>query len=148
MLAGRLDMTRRGGFILKGALVWLLMPIAAIANGALRDLLLAPLLGEHAAEILAVLVLLIVIYVVTAVFLKRAGHTRGSADLWALGVLWMVLTIAFEFVFFGAFLGVPISELLAAYNIFAGELWIVVVAGVLLAPPLVGAGLRLLHQND
>jgi hypothetical protein len=141
-------MTRRRRFLLKGTLVWLLMPIAAMANGALRDLLLAPLLGELAAEILAVLVLLILIYGITAVFLARTGPRRRSADLWALGFLWMALTIAFELVFFGVFLGVPISELLAAYDILAGELWVVVVAGVLLAPPLVGAGLRLLHQND
>jgi hypothetical protein len=141
-------MTPRGRFLRKGALVWLLMPIAAIANGALRDLLLAPLLGERAAEILSVLVLLVFIYVITAVFLGRAGHRRQSAVLWGLGVLWMALTIAFEFIFFGVFLGVPISELLGAYDIFAGELWIVVVVGVLLAPPLVGAGLRLLRQSD
>jgi hypothetical protein len=46
MLAGWIDVTRRGRFLLEGALVWLLMPIAAIANGALRDLLLAPLLAS------------------------------------------------------------------------------------------------------
>jgi hypothetical protein len=51
----------------------------------------------------------------------------------------MALTIVFELVFFGVFLGVPIPELLAAYNSFAGELWIVVVVGVLLAPRLVQA---------
>jgi len=51
----------------------------------------------------------------------------------------MALTIVFELVFFGVFLGVPILELLAAYNIFAGELWIVVVVGVLLTPRLVQA---------
>jgi len=141
-------MTRRGRFLRKGALAWLLMPVAAIANGALRDLWLAPLLGEHAAEILSVLLLLVSIYVITALFLRRAGHRHVSADLWALGILWMVLTIVFELVFFGVFLGVPIPELLAAYDIFAGELWLVVVAGVLLAPPLVGASLRLLRQGD
>ena len=59
----------------------------------------------------------------------------------------MVLTIVFELVFFGVFLGMPIPELLAAYNIFAGELWIVVVVGVLLAPRLVQAGLSLFRQR-
>jgi hypothetical protein len=141
-------MTRRGRILLKGALFWLLMPIAAIANGALRDLWLAPWLGEREAEILSVFALLILIYVITALFLRRAGLRHVSADLWALGVLWMVLTTVFELVFFGVFLGVPISELFAAYNIFAGELWLVVVAGVLLAPPLVGAGLHLLRHSD
>jgi hypothetical protein len=146
-MPSQIDMTRRGRFLLKGALVWLLMPIAAIANGALRDLLVAPLLGERGAEILAVLVLLILIYGITAVFLTRAGPRRRSADLWALGFLWMVLTIAFELVFFGVFLSVPVPELITAYNIFAGELWIVVVIGVLLAPRLVQMGLRLIRQR-
>ena len=59
---------------------------------------------------------------------KALLEARAAGD-------WMVLTIAFELVFFGVFLGVPISELLAAYNVFAGELWLVVVVGVLLAPP-------------
>jgi hypothetical protein len=140
-------MTRRGSFLFKGALVWLLMPIAAIVNGALRDLLLAPLLGERAAELLAVLLLLIFIYSITAVFLVRTGPRRRSADLWALGFLWMALTIMFEFVFFGVIMDVPTSELLAAYNIFAGELWIIVVAGVLLAPRVVQGGLRAIRQR-
>jgi hypothetical protein len=85
-----------------------------------------------------VLVLLIFIYGITAVFLARAGPSR-PADLWARGFLWMALTIVSELVFFGVFLGVPIPELLAAYNIVAGELWIVRVVGVLLAPRLVQA---------
>jgi hypothetical protein len=141
-------MTRRSRFLLKGTLVWLLMPIAAIANGALRDLLLAPSLGERAAEILSVLVLLIFIYGITAAFLARIGPRHRSADLWALGFLWMVLIVVFEVVFFGALMGVPIPELLAAYNIFAGELWIVIVVGVLLAPRLVQVALRLIRQQD
>ena len=140
-------MTRRGRFLLKGAMVWVLMPVAAIANGALRDLLIAPLLGATAAEILAVLILLIFIYGIATVFLGRVGLRRRPADLWALGFLWMVLTIAFELIFFGVFLGVPSRELLAAYNIFAGELWTVVVVGVLLAPRLVHAGLRLIRRD-
>ena len=141
-------MTRRGRFLFKGALVWLLMPLAAIANGALRDLLLGPLLGEQAAEILAVLLLLVLIYLITAVFLSRIGLRYRLADLWALGFLWMILTIAFEFIFFGVSMSVPISELLEAPNIFAGELLVVVLVGVLLAPRLAHVGLRFLRQRD
>jgi hypothetical protein len=140
-------MTRRGRFLFKGAVVWLLMPVAAIANGVLRDLLLGPLLGEQAAEILAVLLLLVLIYLITAVFLKRSGLRYRLADLWALGFLWMILTIAFEFIFFGISMSVPISELLEAYNIVAGELWVVVLVGVLLAPRLAHVGLRFLRQR-
>ena len=141
-------MTRRGRFLFKGALVWLLMPVAAIANGALRELLLASLLGEQAAEILAVLLLLVLIYLIAAVFLSRIGRRYRLADLWALGFLWMVLTIAFEIIFFGVFLSVPISALLEAYNVFAGEFWVVILLGILLAPRLAHVGVRLLRQRD
>jgi hypothetical protein len=140
-------MTRRNGFLLRGSLVWLLMPVAAIANGAFRDLLLAPLLGARAAEIVSALVLLAFIYVVTAAFLSWTGSGRRPKDLWALGLLWMVLTIAFEFAFFGLLMEVPLSRLVAAYNVFNGELWPLVVAGVLLAPPVVNACLRLVRPE-
>lgn len=135
-------MTGPAGFLLTGALVWLVMPIGAIANGAVRDLLLAPLLGVRAAGIVSVLVLLAFIYAVTALFLARVNGNRRPVALWGLGLLWMGLTVTFEFVFFGLVMGVPLPELLAAYDILSGELWLVVVLGVLLAPPAVGAALR------
>lgn len=135
-------MTRRSRFLWLGVSVWLLMPIGAIANGAVRDLLLAPWLGTRLAEIAGVVMLLVFIYAMTAIFLWSAGGGRRPWDLWALGVLWMVLTIAFEALFFGLVMGVPASELVAAYDLLEGELWPLVVIGVLLAPPLVDSGLR------
>ncbi len=126
-------------FLLLGLAVWPLLPIAAIVNGAVREGALVPAFGRGVAEVLSVVTALALFYVITYAFLRRARTPYRTADLWALGVCWAVLAVIFEVVFFGLFMGVPMDELIAAYNIFAGELWPVVVAGVLVAPPLVGA---------
>jgi hypothetical protein len=136
-------------FLLVGLAVWPLLPIAAVVNGAVREGLIAPALGQPAAEAIGVVTALALFYAITFVFLRRTQTPHGTADLWALGICWAILAVIFEFVFFGVIMGVPMDELIAAYNIFAGELWPVVVAGVLVAPPLVGAFVRRpQHQEE
>ena len=126
-------------FLLLGLAVWPLMPVAAVLNGAVREAVLVPALGRGAAEVLSVATALALFYAIAYVFLRRVRAPFTAAGLWALGACWAALAIVFEFVFFGVIMGVPLTELVAAYNIFAGELWPVVVVGVLVAPPLVGA---------
>ena len=126
-------------FLLPGLAIWLLFPVAAIVNGMAREAVLAPMFGRRAAEVLSVVILLAVIYAIAFVFLRRVREPYAAAELWALGACWVILTIAFEVMLFGVVLGVPTRELIAAYNVFAGELWSFVVLGVLLAPPLTGA---------
>ena len=129
-------------FLLLGLAVWLLFPVVAVANGAVREAVVAPALGRGAAEALSVVILLAALHATAFVFLRRVRTPYAAADLWALGACWAILTIAFEVVLFGLVLGVPMRELLAAYNVFAGEPWPFVVLGVLLAPPLAGALVR------
>jgi hypothetical protein len=126
-------------FLLLGLAVWPLLPAAAVANGAVREAVLVPALGRGAAEVLSVATALALFYAIAYAFLRRVRAPFTAADLWALGACWAALAIVFEIVFFGVLMGVPMAELIAAYNIFAGELWPVVVVGVLVAPPLVGA---------
>ena len=135
-------------FLLLGLAVWPLMPVAAVVNGAVREAALAPALGRGAAEVLSVVILLAVIHAIAFVFLRRVRTPYAAADLWALGACWAILTIVFEVVLFGVLLGVPARELLAAYNVFAGELWTFIVLGVLLAPPLAGALVRRAHRGE
>jgi hypothetical protein len=54
----------------------------------------------------------------------------------ALGGVWLVLTVAFEFVFGRLVMGKSWSALLGAYTFEGGNLWPLVLAVVLLAPPL------------
>jgi ABC-type glycerol-3-phosphate transport system permease component len=55
----------------------------------------------------------------------------------AIGTIWLILTVAFEF-FFGRYVGNhPWSRLLADYNLLAGRLWGLVLLAVATLPAAV-----------
>jgi hypothetical protein len=58
-------------------------------------------------------------------------------DAWTVGVLWLAMTLIFEFVAGHYLFRTPWPTLLADYNLLAGRLWIVVLAATLIAPALV-----------
>ena len=55
-------------------------------------------------------------------------------DAWTIGPLWLVMTLAFEFVGGHYLFGTSWEALLADYNIFAGRLWIIVLIATWIAP--------------
>ena len=54
--------------------------------------------------------------------------------VWAIGLIWLILTLAFEIVL-GRLQRMTGQEILATYNPFAPTLWDVVLVGTLIAPP-------------
>ena len=63
-------------------------------------------------------------------------YSRGW--LIALGVMWALLTIAFEFGF-GRAMGQSWATLLENYNLARGRIWPLVLVVLLLTPPLAGS---------
>jgi len=81
---------------LRALLVWVLLVVLAILNGTGREALLSPRLGATAGHLVSS-VLLASLICPTA-WLTIPGIAPGTARrAWAVGVLWVVLTIAFEF---------------------------------------------------
>jgi hypothetical protein len=128
-----------GTFLRRGLIAWLGLPPIAVANGLFREAALVPAVGERAASVLTVLTFLGLAWPYACLFLRWAGHLGAPRDLWLLGACWTALAIAFEFAFFGLALGVPMGKLLQSYDISRGELWPIVLLGVLLAPRLMAA---------
>ena len=60
----------------------------------------------------------------------------SAGQAWRLGLLWLGLTMAFEFLFFHYAGGRSWAELLGDYNVLAGRVWVVVLAWVAVAPCL------------
>ncbi len=57
-----------------------------------------------------------------------------AGDAWAIGLLWILLTVAFEF-FFGHYaVGQSWRELLADYNVLRGRVWVLMLLVALVAP--------------
>jgi hypothetical protein len=119
----------------KYALLWIPLVFIAIINGAIRDFTYKNALGELAAHQLSTLtgIILFGIYI-WAIGLKWKLESARQAV--AVGLIWLALTVAFEFLFFHYVAGHPWSVLLDAYNICEGKVWVLVLFFVAIAPYL------------
>jgi len=119
--------------ILRALIIWLLLAAVAVANGVARNAILEPRLGEGRAHIVSTLVLVALIFLVALAFIKWIGpETPLQAAM--IGLLWMGLTLAFEFLVGHFVFGHPWERLLADYNIWKGRIWILVPIVTYLAP--------------
>lgn len=125
----------------RAAVAWLGILGLAILNGGLRQALLVPWFGERVGHIVSTL-LLSGIILGAAWFLVLRIRVDSARDAWAVGALWVVLTVAFEFLAGHYLFGDPWARLLADYNLGQGRVWILVPVTTLLAPVLVRAGRR------
>ena len=78
--------------------------------------------------------LCLLIFIVSLIFIPRIGK-GGQKTYWKIGILWIVLTIAFETIF-GLVMGNSFDELLKAYDITTGNLWLLIVLFIGIAPYL------------
>jgi hypothetical protein len=109
--------------------------VIASVNGAVRELLLIPRIGAAAGRAVSSLLLSAFILGVTWLTIEWIGPS-SSRDAWRVGVLWVVLTLAFEFLGGHYLFGSPWPNLLADYNLFQGRIWVLVLIVTAIAPRL------------
>ena len=115
--------------------IWCVLLVIASINGAVREVLLIPRAGELVGRIISTLLLSSFIAILAwLTILWIAPGTSGEA--WFVGVVWVLLTLAFEFVAGHYLFHNSWSSLLADYNILRGRIWILVLITTLLAPQL------------
>ena len=119
----------------KSVLIWLSIIPLAILNGGLREKLLINWLGESYAEPVSGIILCLLIFIVSLVFIPRIGKGESTIYL-KMGILWIILTIIFETTF-GLATGNSFSELMKAYDITTGNLWLIVVVVIGISPLLI-----------
>jgi hypothetical protein len=122
--------------LVRAGAVWFAIMVGAIVNGAARDVLLAPRLGDLAARALSCATLSGLILIVTWISLEWIDPA-SMGDAWTIGAMWLVMTLTFEFVAGHYLFHTPWAMLLADYNVFRGRLWILVLAATIAAPALV-----------
>ncbi len=114
-------------------LLWLGLPVIAVLNGAIRELLFTDPLGELFAHQLSsfTIVIFISAYVWVAEGRWRLSSAREAA---AVGAVWLVQTLLFEFLFGHYVMGHSWASLLADYNVFAGRFWSIVLFWTAVSP--------------
>lgn len=113
---------------------WLALPVAAAANGALRDATYGKRLGKTAAHSLAVAPLTALV-LAWARLLERRWPLPGRGAAVRVGVVWLALTLLFESGL-GAARGMSAGEIAGQYDVRRGRLWVLVPLAVLAAPEL------------
>lgn len=108
---------------------WLLILFVAILSGGVRERFIHPRYGNFAAELFGATVLSVTIFLAALTIVPGWFLSPG----W-LSLLWVTMTVSFEFLFFHYVVGHSWSELLAAYRFWEGRLWVVVLAVLGLAP--------------
>jgi hypothetical protein len=123
--------------IVRALAVWVAMLVSAILNGAFREMFLIPQLGDAAGRAVSTLMLSALVILLTWSTVPWIDP-RSSRDEWAIGIGWMALTLAFEFLAGHYLFGKPWSELTADYDVLRGRIWVVVLMTIAVAPRVCG----------
>ena len=119
--------------IFKASLVWALILVCAVLNGAFREGFLLPRYGLVSAFVLSGLLLSVCIVLVSLVAVPWFGRPGGSRYL-LLGLFWVSLTLVFEFSFGRLAQHRSWSQLLEPYTFKDGNLWPAVLIVTALSP--------------
>ena len=120
--------------MIKYFLLWFPMLLLAIANGSLRDLGYSKYTGALSAHQISTVTLIIFFAFYTKYIIRRFPPSSQSHGI-LIGLLWLVLTLCFEFGF-GLFRGNSWAMLLEDYNLLAGRIWILIPIWIMIAPPV------------
>jgi len=123
--------------VLRPLLIWLLLIAAEIVHGIARAVLLVPYVGEFRSSQIGVGTGSLIILAVALVFVRWIGASRSS-QLLLIGVLWGVLTLAFEILFGRFVVGASWERLLADYNFLEGGLMPLGMIVLVLSPWIAG----------
>lgn len=121
--------------ILKYVLAWLVMPIVGIINGVIRQYGYSNALGELRAHQVST-VTGIILFGIYVWILSLRWKIQSTSEAIAIGLIWLILTIGFEFLFGHYVAELPWNKLLHDYNIFEGRLWVLVLLWITIAPYL------------
>ena len=116
-------------------LAWFPMVAIAIANGALRESGYGQHLSELTAHQISTLTA-VVLFGAYIWFVVQFWSPTSKAQAIAIGLLWFVMTVAFEFLFGHFVAGHSWERLLHDYNLLAGRVWPLVLVWVAVAPYL------------
>ena len=112
------------------------MVVIAIVNGIVRQSLYGPHMEELGAHQVSS-VTAIVLFAAYMWFLFRLWPPVSNSQALHIGLMWLAMTIAFEFLFGHYVAGHDWNRLIQDYNLLAGRLWVLVLAWTALGPYLI-----------
>lgn len=118
---------------LRAAAVWLGILALAVGNGALRDGVIAPRIGEVPGRAVSTVILAGLVLLVARITIRWI-RPLSSAGAWNVGIFWVALTLAFEFLAGRYLFGNSWERILSDYDVTRGRIWLLVPLVTLVAP--------------
>jgi hypothetical protein len=122
--------------------VWFLLLLAAVLNGGVREKWIIPRVGQAQGHLISTLMLAMLVLLI-AWLTARWLNPRTPSDAFAVGLLWLGLTLAFEFLAGHYLFHRSWSSLRAEYDVSKGRIWVLVPIVTSFAPLLAGYVRRL-----
>jgi hypothetical protein len=119
--------------IFRASIIWFVILVLAIGNGAVRVMWAIPRMGDTWAHVWSTLTLSLLVLLTAWITMWWVGPSNGREAM-VVGALWLGLTVAFEFLGGHYLFKAPWSKLLADYNVINGRIWILVLVTTFLAP--------------
>ena len=118
---------------IRALLAWLVLLALAVVNGAAREAWLIPRIGGSAGHAASSLSLSALIFLLSWVAIGWINPATAR-DAFLIGLAWLALTLAFEFIAGHYVFRKPWNELLADYDVLSGRMWVIVLVTTTLAP--------------
>ena len=136
--------SHRFKIVAKSIGIWLILISAEIIHGLLRAIALVPLVGEFRSNQIGVFTGSGIILVIAYLTIRWIG-ARQPRELLLVGLIWLLLTVAFE-VLFGRFvMSLSWEQITSGYNVLSGELMPLGLL-VLFFSPMIAAKLRVARK--
>ena len=112
---------------------WLPLVVIGIFNGILRQYGYSQFVSELAAHQISTLtgIVLMGLYIW---WLTGIWKLQSPVQAVAVGLIWLGMTVVFEFVFGHFVMGHPWQKLFHDYNLLEGRVWMLVLIGTAVAP--------------
>lgn len=119
--------------LLKSFGIWLVILLTAILNAVIREEVIAPLTGAAFALPVSGVSLAILVFAITWFSVPFIAASGAKTYLFV-GLLWLVLTLAFEFLLAYFVVGEVWRELMQLFDVLDGNLFVVVLLVITIAP--------------
>ena len=118
----------------RAILAWILFIPIVFMNAAFRELVYKPFTGELLAHQVSTITGSVAFFLLAYFLLRHYMYNTPNDKLLFIGLMWVVLTIVFEFSL-GIFVtGASWNEMLNDYNIGQGRIWIFFLVIILITP--------------
>jgi hypothetical protein len=102
--------------------IWFVLVVAAVVNGVFREEVLGTVLDGSILLLASCLLLAVLIFLVTFILIPFIGASKSIIYI-GIGLLWVVLTVSFEFLFGSFVAGHSWQEIMQVFNITKGNLF-------------------------